>query len=95
LEFRDARFKAPTRGDIARHERELKKDPEPELRVTRTIAAVNRELERLRHMLNVAQREGWIIRNPLHGGDPLISKADERKRQRILTREEETKYSVI
>lgn len=91
LEFRAARLKAPTRGDIAQHEVELKKDPDAELRVTRTIAAVNRELELLRRMLNVAQREGWILRNPMRAGDPLISKADERKRQRILTREEETR----
>jgi integrase len=42
-------------------------------------------------MFNVAQREGWILRNPFNTGDTLISKADERKRERILTREEEEK----
>lgn len=55
----------------------------------RTIATVNRELEVLRRMLNIAMREGWIIRNPFNSGDPLISKADECKRERILTRDEE------
>ncbi len=91
LEYRAVRLKTPTRGDRARHERELKQDPQAKLCVTRTIGAVNRELEKLRHMLNVAQREGWILRSPMQGGDPLISKADERQRERIITREEETK----
>jgi len=55
----------------------------------RSVAAVNRELEKLRRLLNIAEREGWILRNPMRGGDPLISVADERKRERILTRDEE------
>lgn len=55
----------------------------------RSVAAVNRELEKLRRLLNIAEREGWILRNPMHSGDPLISVADERKRERILTRDEE------
>ncbi len=45
----------------------------------------------LRRMLNVAQREGWILRSPFAAGDSLISLADENKRERILTREEEVK----
>ena len=45
----------------------------------------------LRRLLNVAQREGWILRNPFAAGDSLISLADENKRERILTREEEIK----
>jgi len=40
-------------------------------------------------MLNVAQREGWILRSPFAAGDSLISLADENKRERILTPEEE------
>jgi integrase len=55
----------------------------------RTVAAVNRELEKLRRLLNIAEREGWILRNPMPGGDSLISIADERKRERIITRDEE------
>jgi integrase len=55
----------------------------------RTIAAVNRELEKMRRLLNIAEREGWILRNPMRSGDPLISMADERKRERIVTRDEE------
>lgn len=57
----------------------------------RSIAAVNRELALLRRMLNIALREGWLMKNPFTSGDPLICLADERKRERILTRDEEAR----
>ncbi len=63
----------------------------PEVRVTRSIATVNRELALLRRMFNVAQREGWLTHNPFAMGQLLVSVADEKKRERILTREEETR----
>jgi integrase len=56
---------------------------------TRSIASVNREMALLRRMLNIAQAEGWIIRNPFKAGEALISTADEKQRERILTSEEE------
>ena len=84
-----ARLKTPTRGDIARHKRELKKDAKAELRCTRTIASVNRELALLRRIFNVALQEGWIRRNPMQGGDSLICVAAEHKRERIITLKEE------
>jgi hypothetical protein len=59
----------------------------------RSVAAVNRELEKLRRILNIAEREGWILRNPMRGGGSLISIADERKRERIITRDEELRLS--
>jgi integrase len=41
-------------------------------------------------VLNVAVAEGWIPKNPFNaGGQPLISTADERKRERIVSRSEE------
>jgi integrase len=55
----------------------------------RSVTTVNRELEVLRNMLNVALREGWIHRNPFTSGPPLIQKAHEKTRERILTLEEE------
>jgi len=58
---------------------------------TRSIASVNREMALLRRMLNVAQAEGWIIRNPFKAGESLISIADEKQRERILTPEEESR----
>lgn len=87
--YRASRLKEPTRTDVANHKRELKKNSQAELSSTRSIAAVNRELSKLRRMLNIALREGWIRQNPFAAGEPLISLADERKRERILTREEE------
>jgi integrase len=45
----------------------------------------------LRRLLNIAERNGWINRNPFKCGDSLIHVADEKKRERILTREEESK----
>ena len=55
--YRAARLKEPTPADLARHKRELKNNRKADLQVTRTIATVNRELSKLRRMLNIAQRE--------------------------------------
>ena len=55
----------------------------------RSIASVNRELALLNRMLGFAREEGWLLKNPFRKG--LISTADERKRERIITREEETR----
>lgn len=57
----------------------------------RSIATVNREMAYLRRLLNIAERNGWISKNPFKCGDSLIHIADEKKRERILTREEEAK----
>src|SRR5262249_15825948 len=61
----------------------------------RGIASVNRGLEILRKVLNVAVREGWLRINPFHQGDSLISKADEKRRQRILSYEEEERLLAV
>jgi integrase len=45
----------------------------------------------LRRILNIAVREGWLLKNPFNCGDSLIRAADEIKRERILSREEEAK----
>lgn len=55
----------------------------------RSISTVNREMAYLRRMLNIAERNGWINKNPFKCGDSLINVADERKRERILTKDEE------
>ena len=55
----------------------------------RSIAAVNRELELLRAILNFAHRQEWIHKNPFRSGASLISKADEAQRERVMTFEEE------
>ena len=53
------------------------------------VATVNRELERLRNVLNFAVRRGWLVKNPFAEGQPLIHKADEALRERIPTLEEQ------
>jgi integrase len=56
----------------------------------RQIASVNRELEQLRAILRYARNEGLITASPFErSSSPLISKADETKRTRVLSREEE------
>jgi integrase len=57
----------------------------------RSIAAVNRELELLRAVLRFSQREGWIAKSPFELGAPLISKASETRRERVLSFEEEAR----
>lgn len=57
----------------------------------RTIASVNRELQMLRNMLNVARRNDWLDENPFSRGASLISAADERQRRRVLSFEEEAR----
>jgi integrase len=54
-----------------------------------TIATVNRELELLRAIFNYARREGWLIRSPFERLRGIISKADERRRDRVLSFDEE------
>ena len=55
----------------------------------RAIASVNRELALLRRMLNLAVEQGWLFKNPFKARRSLISLADEKRRERIVTREEE------
>jgi len=61
----------------------------------RSIAAVNRELEMLRAVLRYAAREGWLLRSPFEQGAPLIEKASEVKRERVLTHEEEAQLLAV
>src|SRR5262249_25496564 len=56
-----------------------------------TIATVNRELELLRAVFGYARREGWIIRSPFERAKGIISKADETRRDRVLSLDEEKK----
>ena len=51
----------------------------------RAIATVNRELAYLRRLLNIAERNDWINKNPFKRGDSLIHLADEVKRDTVLS----------
>lgn len=57
----------------------------------RAIASVNRELALLRQVLNEAVHAGWLAKNPFQQRRKLISTASEKKRERILTRDEEAR----
>jgi integrase len=61
----------------------------------RSLATVNRELCYLRRLLNIAERERWIYRNPFRNGDSLINISDETKRNRTLSKEEEVRLLNI
>jgi integrase len=91
--FGRKRLRSVTYADLAGYKSQRLKtpiiSPKTKARRQRSIASVNRELALLRNMLNVALQNGWILKNPFHGGPPLINLADEKKRQRILTRDEE------
>jgi integrase len=60
-------------------------------KTTRSIATVNRELSKMRTMLNIASIPDWIIKNPFDKvkAGTVISVADERQRETILTPAEE------
>lgn len=56
---------------------------------TRNIGTMNRELSSLRRVFNIAVRKGWLLRNPVNIGESLIDVSAERRRDRILTVDEE------
>ncbi len=85
-----------TYGDIQKFKLKRLKDPNKRdaqqgVESTLKVATVNRELQLLRNVLNFAKRKGWIVRNPFELGEPLISMAAEKKRDRVITRDEEAR----
>lgn len=61
----------------------------------RSIAHVNRELSLMRSTLNYARRQGWLSVNPFEQSESLISPADEVKRDRVLSLEEEARLLAV
>jgi integrase len=61
----------------------------------RSIASVNRALSLLRRIFSVGVQQRWLDRNPFGTGNALINAADERKRERILTRDEEQRLLSV
>jgi integrase len=57
----------------------------------RSHADVHRDLQLLRIVLNFAKRQGWLRVTPFERGESLINTAHERQRDRVLTRDEETR----
>lgn len=83
-DFKSARLTTPTKNDLLKA-----KSRREDVECTRSIASVNRELELLRAILNFAKREGCLLRSPFEFGANLISKADEARRDRVLSHDEE------
>jgi integrase len=65
-----------------------------ELERQRAIAGVNRELALLRTILNDAVYNGWLIRSPFLNAKGLVSLADENKRERVLSFDEEKRLLI-
>lgn len=86
--FANKKVRAITYGDIESFRLKRLATPTKQGK-QRTLAAVNRELALLRRIFNIAHREGWINKSPFFASDKLISIADEKKRERILTKAEE------
>lgn len=86
--FSSRRIKNITHSDIEEYKQKRLKTPTPKGK-ERAIASVNRELELLRAVLRFAVRQGWLSRSPFEMGTPVISKADEVRRERVLTHDEE------
>ncbi len=86
--FGERRLRAITHSTIESYK--LKRLDTPTIHgKQRQPASVQRELELLRTMFRFAIQEDWLVRSPFQLGRPLISKADETRRERILTRDEE------
>jgi integrase len=62
-----------------------------EVKRQRSMIDVNRHMELLRHMMKVARRRlRWINHDPFADADePLVTRADEKKRRRVMSFEEE------
>lgn len=61
----------------------------------RAIASVNRELTLFRTILNDAVHNGWLTRSPFSNARGLVSSADENKRERVLTQDEEQRLLKV
>jgi integrase len=80
-EFRFERFKAP----VMRHATSSVIDPNRE----RTFRSVNYDLQIVRQIFTFAENNNWLITSPHRLFSKLISAADETRRERVLSDEEE------
>jgi integrase len=86
--FGNRRVRSITYGELSAYRALRLKTPTMHGR-QRTIAAVNRELEKLRRMFFVAIQQGWLTESPFRRGKSLISHAEENQRERVLSKDEE------
>lgn len=93
VRFKKSRLAEPTRKLVDYVDGEG--NPQKRPGAPRSLAAVNRELSQLRRCLSVAKQHKMIDKNPFEEGDPLISMADERRRNRTLSFEEEVELMKV
>lgn len=62
---------------------------------TRTLSSWNREASVLRRIFNIAIQQGWMNKNPFAIGDSIIQTSFERRREKILTLDEEKKLLKV
>jgi integrase len=89
-QFGERKLRTLTYGDILGFKVMLMHKP-TRTGTKRSMSNVNRALSLLRRLLNIAYREGWIDRSPFSAGESLISAAGEKRRERILSPEEEAR----
>ncbi len=92
--FGNKKVRDVTYGDIYSYRNKRLKE-KTKYKRPRTLATVHRELSILRRMFNIAQREGFILKNPFNCGEPLIQPSAERRRERILTIDEEERLLKV
>lgn len=92
--FGTRKLRSITYGDLYNF-RAIRLNTPTKYKRQRSIATVNRELVALRRILNIAVREGYLTKSPFNCGDSLICAADENKRERILSRDEETRLFAV
>jgi integrase len=92
--FGTRKLRSITYGDLYNF-RAIRLNTPTQYKRQRSIATVNRELVVLRRILNIAVREGYLVKSPFNCGDSLICVADENKRERILSRDEEARLFAV
>jgi integrase len=98
--FKQERLNTPVTREIKvtvcykNEEGKEKKRIEREIKTTpRKVSAVNRELATLRAMLNFAEEEGWIPKNPFPS--KIISISAEKAREEQITHEQEKRLLEV
>lgn len=86
--FGSQKIKDITYGDINRF-KQIRLTTPTKYGKQRSIPSVNKELGKLKRILNVAVQEQWVSRNPFNNGKSLIEQ--EEHRNRVLSFDEETR----
>lgn len=89
--FGNKRLTAITYKDIQEYAKERRKSVSNRTGKRLKRASVNREIALLSRMFTEAIEQGFATKNPFKDGPPLIRPAEETKRDRILSEEEEAR----